>query len=34
MFELVNFETPVRNLLGQEGEGFRVAMATLVSGRQ
>jgi alkylation response protein AidB-like acyl-CoA dehydrogenase len=33
MFELSNYETPTRNLLGQEGEGFRIAMETLVSGR-
>lgn len=33
MFELVHFKTPLTNLLGQEGEGFRIAMGTLVSGR-
>lgn len=33
MFELENAEVPVANLLGQEGEGFRIAMGTLVSGR-
>jgi alkylation response protein AidB-like acyl-CoA dehydrogenase len=33
MFELSNFETPARNLLGAEGDGFRIAMETLVSGR-
>lgn len=33
MFELTNFETPASNLLGAEGEGFRIAMGTLVSGR-
>jgi len=33
MFELTGFETPAANLLGQEGDGFRIAMETLVSGR-
>ena len=33
MFELTGFETPVKNMLGPEGEGFRIAMGTLVSGR-
>lgn len=33
MFELENAELPVANMLGQEGEGFRIAMGTLVSGR-
>jgi alkylation response protein AidB-like acyl-CoA dehydrogenase len=33
MFELDNYLVPVANLLGQEGEGFRIAMGTLVSGR-
>jgi len=33
MFELRNFETPANNLLGQEGDGFAIAMGTLVSGR-
>lgn len=33
MFELENFEVPATNLLGTEGEGFRIAMGTLVSGR-
>jgi alkylation response protein AidB-like acyl-CoA dehydrogenase len=33
MFELTNFVTPDRNLLGAEGDGFRIAMETLVSGR-
>ncbi len=33
MFELTNYETPIDNLLGPEGEGFRIAMGTLVSGR-
>src|SRR2546421_968781 len=33
MFELTDFALPAANLLGQEGEGFRIAMGTLVSGR-
>jgi alkylation response protein AidB-like acyl-CoA dehydrogenase len=33
MFELENAEVPVNNMLGPEGDGFRVAMGTLVSGR-
>jgi alkylation response protein AidB-like acyl-CoA dehydrogenase len=33
MFEMRNCEVPVTNLLGTEGDGFRVAMGTLVSGR-
>jgi alkylation response protein AidB-like acyl-CoA dehydrogenase len=33
MFELSDYVVPVENMLGQEGEGFRIAMATLVSGR-
>jgi alkylation response protein AidB-like acyl-CoA dehydrogenase len=33
MFELRDAEVPVENLLGPEGDGFRVAMGTLVSGR-
>src|SRR5579863_2993105 len=33
MFELTDFETPATNLLGAEGDGFRIAMGTLVSGR-
>jgi len=33
MFELENAEVPVANMLGQEGEGFRIAMGTLVAGR-
>jgi alkylation response protein AidB-like acyl-CoA dehydrogenase len=33
MFELTDFETPDRNLLGPEGAGFKIAMDTLVSGR-
>jgi alkylation response protein AidB-like acyl-CoA dehydrogenase len=33
MFELTDYKVPAANLLGQEGEGFRIAMGTLVSGR-
>ena len=33
MFEMTNVEVPVANLLGDEGNGFRIAMGTLVSGR-
>jgi alkylation response protein AidB-like acyl-CoA dehydrogenase len=33
MFELRDAEVPADNLLGPEGDGFRVAMGTLVSGR-
>jgi alkylation response protein AidB-like acyl-CoA dehydrogenase len=33
MFELTDYGVPAANLLGQEGEGFRIAMGTLVSGR-
>lgn len=33
MFELRDAEVPAANLLGPEGDGFRVAMGTLVSGR-
>jgi alkylation response protein AidB-like acyl-CoA dehydrogenase len=33
MFELTNFEVPAADLLGAEGDGFRIAMGTLVSGR-
>jgi alkylation response protein AidB-like acyl-CoA dehydrogenase len=33
MFELKNYEVPAGNLLGEEGNGFRIAMETLVSGR-
>jgi alkylation response protein AidB-like acyl-CoA dehydrogenase len=33
MFEMNNIEIPLGNLLGPEGEGFRIAMGTLVSGR-
>src|SRR5438128_12185845 len=33
MFELTDYAVPAANLLGGEGNGFRVAMGTLVSGR-
>ena len=33
MFEMRDLEVPADNLLGPEGDGFRVAMGTLVSGR-
>ncbi|MBM4068721.1 MAG: acyl-CoA dehydrogenase [Planctomycetes bacterium] len=33
MFELSNYVAPAANLLGEEGQGFRIAMGTLVSGR-
>jgi alkylation response protein AidB-like acyl-CoA dehydrogenase len=33
MFALENCDIPVENLLGAEGDGFRIAMGTLVSGR-
>ncbi|HYV37880.1 MAG TPA: acyl-CoA dehydrogenase family protein [Gemmataceae bacterium] len=33
MFELTDYKVPINNLLGQEGNGFRIAMGTLVSGR-
>jgi alkylation response protein AidB-like acyl-CoA dehydrogenase len=33
MFQMSNHPVPVENLLGQEGNGFRIAMGTLVSGR-
>jgi len=33
MFEMRDAEVPLNNLLGAEGDGFRVAMGTLVSGR-
>ena len=33
MFELTDYQCPRANLLGEEGEGFRIAMGTLVSGR-
>lgn len=33
MFEMSNAEVPVENMLGEEGNGFCVAMGTLVAGR-
>jgi alkylation response protein AidB-like acyl-CoA dehydrogenase len=33
MFEMSDCKVPAANLLGEEGQGFRVAMWTLVSGR-
>ncbi|MCS6852796.1 MAG: acyl-CoA dehydrogenase family protein [Gemmataceae bacterium] len=33
MFEMTNLKVPLANLLGEEGEGFRIAMGTLISGR-
>ncbi len=33
MFELEDYEVPVENMLGEEGDGFRIAMGTLISGR-
>jgi alkylation response protein AidB-like acyl-CoA dehydrogenase len=33
MFELSGYETPKDTMLGLEGDGFRIAMGTLVSGR-
>jgi alkylation response protein AidB-like acyl-CoA dehydrogenase len=33
MFELSNCPVPAGNLLGEEGNGFRIAMNTLISGR-
>lgn len=33
MFELTDFKCPLANMLGPEGDGFRIAMGTLVSGR-
>lgn len=33
MFALTDYKTPASNLLGPEGDGFRIAMGTLVSGR-
>lgn len=33
MFQLTDYAIPVENMLGKEGDGFRVAMETIVSGR-
>ena len=33
MFEMTDCDMPAANLLGAEGDGFRIAMGTLVSGR-
>jgi alkylation response protein AidB-like acyl-CoA dehydrogenase len=33
MFEMQNLAVPAANLLGTEGDGFRIAMGSLVSGR-
>src|SRR6516225_5562128 len=33
MFELTDYVVPGNNMLGREGDGFRIAMQTLVSGR-
>lgn len=33
MYEMTNLDVPAENLLGDEGNGFRIAMGTLVSGR-
>jgi alkylation response protein AidB-like acyl-CoA dehydrogenase len=33
MFQMIDHPVPVENLLGDEGNGFRIAMGTLVSGR-
>jgi alkylation response protein AidB-like acyl-CoA dehydrogenase len=33
MFEMIDHPVPAENLLGDEGNGFRIAMGTLVSGR-
>jgi alkylation response protein AidB-like acyl-CoA dehydrogenase len=33
MFELTDYRAPAGSLLGPEGDGFRIAMGTLVSGR-
>jgi len=33
MFEMTDVKVPAENLLGELGEGFRIAMGTLVSGR-
>jgi alkylation response protein AidB-like acyl-CoA dehydrogenase len=33
MFELHDYKVPKSNLLGKEGDGFKIAMSTLMSGR-
>lgn len=33
MFEMRDYAVPIENMLGGEGDGFKVAMTTLVSGR-
>ncbi len=33
MFEMDNVKIPLENILGEESDGFRIAMGTLVSGR-
>jgi alkylation response protein AidB-like acyl-CoA dehydrogenase len=33
MFELTDYPVPAANLLGEEGQGFRIAMNTLITGR-
>jgi alkylation response protein AidB-like acyl-CoA dehydrogenase len=33
MFELTKHPVPLANMLGEEGQGFKIAMGTLVSGR-
>jgi alkylation response protein AidB-like acyl-CoA dehydrogenase len=33
MFQLTDYAVPSENLLGEEGNGFRIAMNTLISGR-
>ncbi len=33
MFEMTDHPVPLENMLGDEGAGFRIAMATLISGR-
>lgn len=33
MFEMTDVAVPLTNMLGEEGNGFRIAMGTLVSGR-
>ncbi len=33
MFQMTDHPVPAENLLGEEGQGFRIAMGTLISGR-